>query len=240
MNTILTGQMINDYFDKVYLLNLYRRLDRLQLSKKRLDFCDIKYSVFNGTDGSVVKKLWKSLSNPNFANSNYIGCAISHLSIYKDAIENGYKRILILEDDNRIKRDANDQFRLIVENIPIEWDLLYLGFIPLSDDCSRWDYNLVNNFLSKNIFYAKNLWGLYSYGISEQLMKDTIDEYNENFPMELDRYFVTRIQPNGKSFGVTPQLFAADDGFSDNSGKTEISMLQRSVDTRYTKLTDYI
>lgn len=232
--------MINDYFDNVYLLNLHRRVDRLQLSKKRLNFCDIEYQVFNGTDGSVLNKLWKSLSNSNFSNPNYIGCAISHLSIYKDALEKGYKRILILEDDNRIKMNANYQFNSLVDNLPLEWDLLYLGFIPLSDDCSRWDYNIVNNFIADKVFLARNLWGLYSYGISEQLMKATIDEYNENFPMELDRYFVTNIQPRGKSYGVTPQLFAADDGFSDNSGKIETSMLQRSVDTRFTKLTDYI
>ena len=235
--------MINEYFDKVYVLNLLKRDSRMELMKKRLDFAEIDHQVFNAVDGSVMRKIWEAFyeKNPIFRNSSYLGCAISHLSIYQHAIEMGYEKILIIEDDDRIHRNANSQMRLFSSQIPDWEDLLYLGYIPLSDDCSRWDYNLcVENFITKNVFVAKNLWGLYGYGISKNLMKEILEIYDKDFPMELDRFFVTTIQPRGKSYGVTPQIFAADDGYSDNSQITETGMLQRSIDTRFANLTDYV
>jgi GR25 family glycosyltransferase involved in LPS biosynthesis len=235
--------MVDKYFDKIYVLNLKKRDERLSLTQKRLKFVEIEnFTVFNGVDGSVMKRLWEVYSEKNtfFKNPNYIGCSLSHLSIYADAIEKGYQRILVIEDDNRIHRSVNSLMEKYVPQVP-EWkDLLYLGFIPLSDDCSRWDYNIVSNFVNKNVFVAKNLWGLFAYGITQNLMKEMIEVYNKDFPMEIDRYFVTNIQPRGGSFGLTPQLFSADDGLSDNSGVVETGMLQRSVDTRFANLTDYI
>ena len=240
---------INKYFDNVYVLNLHKRKERLTLTTKRLDFCDIKFETFGATDGSVMRKLWESYQKENnfFLNSNYIGCAISHLSIYKDAIEKGYERILILEDDNRVHREANIHFKAARESksdasvrMLYHYDLMYLGFIPLSDDFSRWDYNICNEFLTPNVIRAKNLWGLYAYSPSIEIMKETLEVYDKSFPMELDRYFVTEVQPRGNSIGFTPQIFAADDGISDNSGRIETKMLDRSIDSRFANKIDYI
>jgi hypothetical protein len=71
-------------------------------------------------------------------------------------------------------------------------------------------------------------------------MEEMLDTYSEEFPMEIDRYFVTNIQPRGYSIAISPQLFAADDGPSDNSGKVEVEMIQRSTDGRFSRVTDYI
>lgn len=247
----MTTGSINNYFDKVYVLNLHKRPERLALTKKRLNFCDIEFETFGATDGSVMTKIWESYSKDNsfFKNASYIGCAVSHLSIYRDALEKGHKKILILEDDNRVHREANKVFNDNFLNAfqPYEkdtlffnWELLYLGYIPLSDDCSRWDYNVCNLFIAPRVIKAKNLWGLYAYGISESLMKETLDVYEKDFPMELDRYFVTQIQPRGNVIAITPQLFAADDGPSDNSGKIETMMLDRSIDSRFANKIDYV
>lgn len=233
---------INSFFDKVYLLNLDKRSDRLELSNKRFNFCDIRYERFSATDGNVIKPIWKSFCNENsyFSNPNYLACAISHLSIYEDALTRGYEKILVVEDDNRIHRTANKIFSLSVPNNFSEssWDLLYLGFIPLTDDRVHWNYNVFE--FTPPLVKAKNFWGLYGYGISSSLMKETLAVYDESFPMELDRYFVTQIQPRNRSFGIVPQIFAAEDGISDNSGALEIGMLERSTDARVSKLHDYI
>lgn len=229
---------INDYFDNVYVLNLKKRKERRSLMKKRLDFTDIEHEFFDAIDGSVMEPIWNSFCNPNFKNSNYLACTLSHLSIYEHALKMNYSRILILEDDCRIHRNANMVFDDCVPALSSTWNLLYLGFIPLSDDCTRWDYNVFD--ISNKIGHAKNFWGLYSYGIRSDLMMRILDEYKKNFPMELDRYFVTKIQPEKKSYGFLPQLFAADDGFSDNSKIVETGMLQRSIDSRFGNMLDYV
>ena len=71
-------------------------------------------------------------------------------------------------------------------------------------------------------------------------MNEMIGIYDKDFPMEIDRYFVNHIQPRGNTYAITPQLFAADDGQSDNSGIIETGMLERSIDSRFAKLIDYV
>jgi GR25 family glycosyltransferase involved in LPS biosynthesis len=229
---------IDQYFDKVYVINLHKRPERMNLTAKKLSAVEIEYERFGATDGSVMRRVWETFQNPFFGNSSYLGCAITHLSVYRDAIEKGYQRILVLEDDNCVRSDANQLFSNILSTIP-SWELLYMGFIPLSDDCSRWDYG-VFGFASQNVAIAKNFWGLYAYGISSSLMVEMLETYNREFPMEIDRFFVSNVQPRGGSFGIVPQIFAADDGYSDNSHRVETMMMQRSVDSRFGNLIDYI
>ena len=232
---------INQYFDKIYLLNLQKRSDRLQPSKTRLDSLDIQYEVFFGCDGSVINHLFNKLGNGHFTNPNYLGCAISHLSIYQDAIHHGYDKILILEDDNLIHSDIHNIFDTI--EIP-EWnDLFYLGYIPLNDDCSMWDYRFGiqgHNMLNDNIFRCTNLWGLFSYGIKRNLMIEMIETYNTSFPMEIDRFFVNTIQPRGGSIAIAPQLFCCDDNiYSDNLGYAPM-LSTKSIDSRFANRNNYI
>ena len=40
-----------------------------------------------------MNHIWKKLENGNFTNPNYVGCCLSHLSIYKHAIENIIKEL---------------------------------------------------------------------------------------------------------------------------------------------------
>ncbi len=231
---------INEYFDKIYVLNLHRRSDRIQNTKSRLDKIQINYEKFGATDGSVIKPIWQSFSNENknFTSPNYLACSISHLSIYKDAIENGYNRILILEDDILVNRNIHTIFESI--EIP-EWkDIFYLGYIPLSDDQSMWTYQMVNNFISEKISIPKNLWGLFAYGITNNLMCELVEIYNNEFPMEIDRYLVKHIQPRGMSIAISPQLFCHQDVFSDNMNQFQYGMIERSVDSRFASTEDYI
>jgi len=234
---------INTYFDKIYLLNLHRRPDRLEESRSRLDPLGINYQVFNGVDGSVMNYIWKKMENHHFSNPAYLGCSLSHLSIYQDAISKGYQRILIIEDDNLVNKNIVQIFEDLT--IPDWTDLLYIGYIPLNDDCSMWDYNgwgiNSQNAISDRTFRPKNLWGLFAYGISLDLMREMVQVYNMEFPMEIDRYFVNNIQTRGGSVAIVPQLFCCQDGvYSDNLGFTPGGMIQKSVDRRFVPYEDYI
>ena len=233
---------INNYFDKIYLLNLHKRKDRLNKSISKLNQVGLEYEVFSGVDGSVMQSIWSKLNIPYFSNSSYLGCAISHLSIYQDAISNNYDKVLIIEDDNLIYKNIIDSFDGL--NIP-EWsDLFYLGYIPLNDDCSMWNYAYGmqdSNRITDNIFNPRNLWGLYSYGIKLDLMKEMVSLYNQDFQMEIDRYFVNFIQKRGNSIAISPQLFCCDDNIhSDNLGFTPPNMTQKSIDSRFANPSDYI
>ena len=163
------------FFDKIYILNLKKRKDRFLKMKKRLAFVEINnYEFFQAVDGEIMVSIFNMISDKNifFQNSNYLATTLSHLSIYYDALMNKYKKILILEDDVKINVNIKEIFENIKEQIPENYDILYLGYIPLSDDLSMWNYNLIdkNMYISDNIFKAKSLWALYAYSASNIFM----------------------------------------------------------------------
>jgi GR25 family glycosyltransferase involved in LPS biosynthesis len=225
-------------FDKVYVLSLRKDKDRRQKVLNRLSQINLEFEFFDAYDGSLFNHIWQKLDNPIFTNANYVACALSHLAIYKDAINNNFSKILILEDDVIPHSNYNE---LITFNIPKEYDILYLGFIPLTDDCAFWSYNIFNDrFINNNIFRAKNLWGLYAYSPSIQIMQEALEKYSEGFPMELDRWFVEDVQKRQKSYGITPQPFCHDITHSNNTGYIDNTSLIKSIDSRFATINNYI
>ena len=228
---------LNKFFDRVYVLNLNHRTERFVEIKKRLDNFGIDFEKYNATDGSVIKNIWQTFNNSYFTTPNYLACAISHLSIYNDAQVKGYDKILILEDDVLINKNIDT---LLSNGLPDWNDVLYLGWIPLSDDRTMWTYGMANHFHSEKILYARNFWGMFAYATSRNFRQEILETYNNSFPMELDRYFVLNLQPKGRCLAYTPQLFACQDIWSDNMNIKQTGMLARSVDRRFAKLDDYI
>ena len=121
-------------------------------------------------------------------------------------------------------------FDSIKYQIP-DYDILYLGYIPLDDACQCWDYTVISDrFISENIFDSRNLWGLYAYSISNSMMKEMLSVYNNEIPMEIDRYYVSH---HKKYFGTLPQLFCHDVNVSGNAGLLDQSSLRKSIHYLY-------
>ena len=232
---------MNDYFDKIYVLSLKRNSDRRSLITERLGKVGIDFEFFDACDGQVINHLWEKLDNSNFTTQNYVACSISHLSIYNDALSRGFNKILILEDDVKPHKNIQKLFKLFKSHLEDDYDLLYLGWIPLTDDCSMWSYGVIDGqHFAPNLIKSKNLWGLYAYSPSTTLMREMVDLYNDSFPMEIDRHFVTNIQQQRKSFAFWPQLFCHDIMVSNNNGRVDYSSLKKSIDSRISKEDDYL
>ncbi len=227
------------YFDKIYVISLKRNKERRRLINDRMKKVGVDFEIFDACDGQFFEHIWKKLDNPIFTTKNYVACQISHLQVYNDALSQGYKRILILEDDVKPHKNILNLFESYKSQIPDDYDLLYFGWIPLNDDCSMWDYGQINEkFISNNLIKTKNLWGLYAYSPSLSLMKEMIELYNNEFPMEIDRYFVKNIQQR-KSYAIWPQLFGHDIMESNNGGFVDHQSLFKSIDHRGAKSEDY-
>lgn len=243
MATITT---INNYFDKVYCLNLAKRPERMTTVLNRFKYINLNVTRFNAIDGAVVGPLWRALDNENFRLQSYVGCCLSHLSIMREALDAGYERILIIEDDVRVHRNAQELFNEMITEIKdksINPDLIHLAYIPLTDDLSHWNYNILSTeFIGKRIIKSKNLWSLMAYGINRRLMEHILKIYDQSFPMELDRFFVTTIFSDSDfcCIASSPQLFSAEDNVSDNTHEYTPGLLLKSVDQRHAKLHDYV
>ena len=140
--------LLNEYYDKIYLViierNIPERLEKIKVSLKGLNF-----EIFKGVDGKLLseKEKNKIYDHKNsikmmgdFFQFQYhrkifeglkignIGCSQSHLNIYKDMIQNGYNKILILEDDARLIEKNIYLITKILEQMPADTDLFYWGY----------------------------------------------------------------------------------------------------------------
>ena len=113
-----------DFFDRIYIINLLERKDRLnetiqELKKINIDINDKKIEVFTAI------KPKEALDFPNIGTR---GCFESHLSILKIAQKQNLNNVLIIEDDIQFNINFTSVEEQIIEKLAsIDWDFLYLG-----------------------------------------------------------------------------------------------------------------
>jgi GR25 family glycosyltransferase involved in LPS biosynthesis len=127
--------------DRVYIINLERRKDRLDHFWKEvhreLTPSDIeKIEVFRAIDAMTHvftedEKKWFEKSNlNNIDDDTRRGCManqLGHYYILMDIIKNGYKNCLIFQDDVRFKKGFRADFDNVVKNMPENSEIIWIG-----------------------------------------------------------------------------------------------------------------
>ena len=231
--------MLNTFFDHIFCLNLARRQDRALWTRDHCSRLGILYELFPAVDGHLLRDIHTRLKFPGTTGN--LGATLSHLQIFQTALARGYKNILVIEDDLVYHRDLPKLFELLQLQIPADWEMLYFAWIPVDYAHDTWDYTIIHDtFISPNIFKARSLWSAMAYGITASVMREIVASYEKSFVMEIDRYFVEKIQPTRKVYATWPQLFAGKDDLSDCNDKgMVVPVFQRSHDPRITRDTDF-
>lgn len=233
----------NRYFDHVYCLSLPECKERQEMTIARAQKFGLSFTFYPAISGKLFGDIHAGHSDSRttkITNPNYMACALSHLSIYRHALVNKYSRILVIEDDLLFNKNMAEIFGSAIEEVPDDWKLLYLAWIPLSDDLMYWNYSIINDrFIGEHVFRAKNLWSAMAYGIDSFMMEHLINRYNRSFDKEIDRVFVEEIQPNFPCYGISPQPFCGYDNYSNNTERHD-SIFNKSFDSRRASPNDYI
>lgn len=103
---------INEFFDKVVVINLDRRTDRMEKLGNQLDKLEIQYERFSAVDGKELG------IKPIEAGTR------SHQKVLEQNIG---KQVLILEDDALFVDDFNEKFDEVMQHLPENYDIFYLG-----------------------------------------------------------------------------------------------------------------
>lgn len=112
--------------DKLYYINLDKRVDRKQHIENSvlpyIDFPKDKIERISATDHTSY----------NHISQRGAGCSLSHINIWKDAINNGYKKIIIMEDDFELIGDKN-KINIVIDNLKtMKFSVCNLGYNSLS------------------------------------------------------------------------------------------------------------
>lgn len=103
--------MTADLLDNIYVINLEQSIDRLNLMKNCFDEHNIKFKRFDAIYGrnltnDVIDDNVGTLCKNLLCNYGMIGCAMSHIELWKKLVnDNGTDYYIIFEDDAIIDND---------------------------------------------------------------------------------------------------------------------------------------
>jgi glycosyl transferase family 25 len=132
-------EVLNNFFDKIFVLTLERSVNRQEHINKVLN--GLHFQFFFGADKndfSLQELKEKNIYNEAMAvkhhryskpmNAGQIGCALSHKNMYEEIVNLGYKKTLILEDDVEPNDGSLNFFLNIINELPPDWELLYFDY----------------------------------------------------------------------------------------------------------------
>lgn len=169
---------LNAYFDKIYVLTLDRAADRQENIKKVLD--GLNWSFFRATDKNNFSA--DVLTDPSIyddavhkqtkrthrsMNLGEVACAMSHVRMYQDMLDNGYERVLILEDDVLPEPQKLKQFEQLVSQLPSDWELLMLGYYGHKEPVFKYK-------LQQQVYYLFHKLRWFNWGKVEKNWIDNI------------------------------------------------------------------
>lgn len=139
------------FITKKYVINLKNRKDRLNDFIKKCPVTNIEIIYgFNGKNPSDESKEEIELFNNKFdtLTPGEKGCFLSHVRIYRDIVSKNIPYAIVFEDDALFSEDFESIVSNIVNDLPNDFDILYIG--------GRFDKNFVmTNYIKYNDYIVQ-------------------------------------------------------------------------------------
>ena len=124
--------ILNSFFDRVVLINLERRSDRLEKFSEQAKAVGLTFDRFIAIDAHTSQMTGAQ------------ACAASHREVVTQAKADGVGRLLIFEDDASFSSNFTHECQEVLSKTPNDWQMLYLGswphsIIPINDRIARTD-----------------------------------------------------------------------------------------------------
>jgi GR25 family glycosyltransferase involved in LPS biosynthesis len=197
--------LLKEYFDHIYCINLDRRPDKWKNCLLEFEKHDIVVERITAIDGNPNNEIKNEIKEPYVYKPGIIGCALSHLKIVKDALENNYKNILILEDDIVFEEEVNYKFSEYINKIPLDWQLLYFGGNHLGEHFTE---------INDNVFKITNTYTTHCIGMKNEFFKKFIARVELSIDYPIDVIYA-ELQKSNSAYCFKPHLAWQRKGFSD-------------------------
>lgn len=111
-------------FDKTYCVSLKHKELRHVHARQQFAKLGMAVDFWDAVEGTKID--YKKHSQMHTA--GMVGCFLSHHNIYKNALDNGYEKILVLEDDLKLMPGFPVFMKQALPQLPADWEFVYLGF----------------------------------------------------------------------------------------------------------------
>ena len=196
---------LSNYFDRIVVINLRRRPDRLKQFWRELDrhhWPFQKPEIFQAVDGNKVPapKTWD-------AGGGAWGCMQSHRQILEQAIMDDVSKLLVLEDDMCLTSDFVARITDFLSRVPNDWGQLMLGGQHSSEATLR---------VKRGIVRCTNCQRTHAYAIRGRFMR-ALYQHWVSTQGHCD-HRMGEIQARYRVYAPEPFIFGQAEGRSDISG----------------------
>lgn len=125
-------------FDRIFVVTIERAVERQERVRARLAGLD--YRFHHGMDKRLLDPARLAAEGYDQAadrraarhskpmSQGQIACAVSHLQLYRAAVEHGWQRVLVFEDDVVPRGPDLAMLPGALRQLPEDWELAYLGW----------------------------------------------------------------------------------------------------------------
>lgn len=206
---------VNAAFDKVIWIGSVNRPDRAAQM-------EAQFAKF-GIVAERFEAHWKPLDHTWKPNGN-LGCTSSHRGVLELIAHHGWERTLVLEDDAMfLGDDFPEQFDAMIQEVPLDWDLLFLGAGYAERPKRR---------INGSVIQTNALMTTSSYGITRAMARKMAPYISGIGP--IDSLF-HEWQRTHKCYIFSPRLAVQRPSFSDLQEKESENMTSMQ-DTRHEEM----
>lgn len=203
--------------DAVYVINLDRDAKRMAEMAQQCEALGIPFKRVPAVDGrKVAPHVLRQMATPfcqSFCTPSMIGCALSHMRVWKAVLRAGYARVLVLEDDAVLVPDFRDRLARALVDVPADFDLLVGGcmFLCHKDRTYSFMHSFAKLFVPNtrddrrtwgSVFVPEYFGGTHCYVVSNKGCRNLF----KAIPRVSNHIDWTMNHPTLKLYAVSPDL----------------------------------
>lgn len=206
--------VLNQYFDKIYVITSYFHKPRIKYITKLFGFEDIKFDFHYAVHPDFLDES-PIINYLNYLNKNgeidtlptskyRISATISHLQTLRQFQYSNYKNILIFEDDVSFEDNYKIKISNFMDNVPSDWDILNLG--------RNYTYKSSQvKTLNQFVDIPLTLYGAHAYAFSKNKIEEFCDylEKPNQLPLGPDPHYVKMYNGGYKCYTPAEFIFSA-------------------------------
>lgn len=194
---------LNIFFEKIYIINLVNRPDRKTKIQERLNKLGIVAEFYTAVEYPWANQLLMYMAHNNdlrFKNAGEFSCMSSHYACIYNAKVNGYKSILILEDDTEFLKNFNDIIQSYLDALPVDYDLAYFT-------CNIWKMDERNDWAVEPFWRkACHCNAAAAYAVHSKFYDKILNGLDERIDIIDVFYMKLQHDTNNKMYFASPNL----------------------------------